>query len=54
MEVKVKNKKKSKKAATSTVGVTKTRIAAKNTLFPEKVAKAKEILSKTKFLDGRG
>ena len=43
-------KSKSKKIDSSTVVVVKTRIAAKDTLFPEKVARAKEILSKTKFL----
>lgn len=34
----------------SVVVVVKTRIIAKDTFFPEKVARAKEILSKTKFL----
>ncbi len=41
---------KNKKIDSSTMVVVKTRIAAKDTLFPEKVARAKEILSKTKFL----
>ena len=43
-------KSKNKKIDSLTVVVVKTKIAAKDTLFPEKVARAKEVLSKTKFL----
>jgi len=43
-------KSKKKKIDSSTVIVIKSRIAAEDTLFPEKVAKAKEVLSKAKFL----
>jgi hypothetical protein len=37
----------------NTVVVIRTRIAAKDTLFPEKVAKAKKILRNAEFLDSR-
>jgi hypothetical protein len=40
----------SKATSSATTVVIKTRIAAKDTLFPEKVARAKKILSNTKFL----
>jgi hypothetical protein len=40
-----------KKRKAATVVVIESRIAAKDTLFPEKVAKANKILSNTKFLD---
>jgi hypothetical protein len=40
-----------KKRTTSTVMVFESRIAAKDTLFPEKVAEAKKILRNTKFHD---
>jgi len=39
-----------KRASASTVVVVRKRIAAKDTLFPEKVARAKKILSNTQFL----
>jgi hypothetical protein len=39
-----------KRASSSTVVVVRTRISAKDTLFPEKVARAKRILSNTKDL----
>jgi len=42
-------KKGSRKA--TTIVVIESRIAAKDTLFPEKVVKANKILSNTKFLD---
>lgn len=48
---KVINKKRATK--TSTIVVTKTFVPAENTLFPEKVRKANEILSKTKLLHPR-
>jgi hypothetical protein len=40
-----------KKRKAATVVVIESRIAAKDTLFPEKVAKANKILSNTKLLD---
>ena len=40
-----------KKRKVTTVIVIESRIAAKDTLFPEKVAKANKILSHTKNLD---
>ena len=39
-----------KKSASSSTVVVKTRIPAKATLFPDKVASAKKILSNTQFL----
>jgi hypothetical protein len=42
-----------KKGKSNTVVVIATEIKAKDTLFPEKVAHAKEVLSKAKFLDPR-
>lgn len=39
-----------KRNPSSTVVAVRTRIAAKNTLFPEKVARAKKILSNTQDL----
>jgi hypothetical protein len=39
-----------KRTSSSTVVVVRTRISAKDTLFPEKVAKAKRILSNTQDL----
>lgn len=42
-----------KKRVASTVVVTESRISAKDTLFPEKVAAAKKILRNAKFLDPR-
>jgi hypothetical protein len=45
-------KKKRKKRLAETVVVVESRIAAKDTLFPEKVAKANKILSKTKISPG--
>jgi len=51
--IKKNSAKKTSKKGTSpaTVVVVKTRISAKDTLFPEKLARAKKILSNTKFLD---
>jgi hypothetical protein len=40
-----------KKRKAATVVVIESRITAKDTLFPEKVAKANKILSNTKHLD---
>ena len=45
-------KKKRKKRPAETVVVVESRIAAKDTLFPGKVAKANKILSKTKLPSG--
>jgi hypothetical protein len=45
-------KKKRKKTLAETVVVVESRIAAKDTLFPGKVAKANKILSKTKLPSG--
>jgi hypothetical protein len=42
-----------KKSASATVVVIESRIAAKDTLFPEKVAEAKKILRNAKFHDPR-
>lgn len=42
-----------KKRKENTVVVIATEIDEKDTLFPEKVAHAKEVLSKAKFLDPR-
>lgn len=42
-----------KKRNSTTVVVIESRISAKDTLFPEKVAKAKETLRNAKFLDPR-
>ena len=42
-----------KKGASSTVVVLESRIAAKDTLFPEKVARAKEVLRNAIFHDSR-
>jgi hypothetical protein len=39
-----------KRTSASTIVVVRKRISAKDTLFPEKVAKAKKILSNTQFL----
>jgi hypothetical protein len=39
-----------KRTSSSTVVVVRTRISAKDTLFPEKVARAKRILSNTQDL----
>jgi hypothetical protein len=44
-------KKSLKKRLSSTVVVIESRIAAKDTLFPEKVAKANKILRNTNFRD---
>lgn len=43
-------KKTLKKRVSASTIVVRTRIAAKDTLFPEKVAKAKRILGNTQFL----
>ena len=43
--------KKRKKRITPVVVVTNTILPVEETLFPEKLKKAQEILSKTKFLD---
>jgi len=43
--------KKRKKAIPPVVVVNNTILSAEETLFPEKLKKAKEILSRTKFLD---
>jgi hypothetical protein len=43
---------KASKKRTSTPAWIEKRIAAKDTLFPEKVAEAKEMLRNTKFPDG--
>jgi hypothetical protein len=45
-------KKKRKKRPSETVVVVESRIAAKDALFPGKVAKANKILSKTKLPSG--
>ena len=45
-------KKKLKKRPAETVVVVESRIAAKDTLFPAKVAKANKILSKTRLPSG--
>jgi hypothetical protein len=45
-------KKKRMKRSVETVVVIESRFAAKDTLFPEKVAKANKILSKTKLPPG--
>jgi hypothetical protein len=45
-------KKKRKKRSVDAIIVVESRIAAKDTLFPEKVAKANKILSKTKLPPG--
>ncbi len=45
-------KKKRMKRAAKTIVVVESRIAAKDTLFPKKVAKANKILSKTKLPPG--
>jgi len=42
-----------KKRAASTVVVVESRLSAKNTLFPEKVAEAKKVLRNAKFQDSR-
>jgi hypothetical protein len=42
-----------KKRIPPVVVVTNTILPAEETLFPEKLKKAQEILSKTKFMDGR-
>jgi hypothetical protein len=42
-----------KKRKSNTVIVVASEIDAKDALFPEKVARAKEILSKTQFIDPR-
>ena len=42
-----------KKRTSSTVFVMESRIAAKDTLFPEKVAEAKRILRNANFIDSR-
>ena len=42
-----------RKRASSTVVVIESRIAAKETLFPEKVAEAKKVLRNAKFHDPR-
>jgi hypothetical protein len=42
-----------KKRVSPTVVVIQSRIAAKDTLFPEKVAKAKKVLRNAKFHDSR-
>lgn len=39
-----------KSSSKKTVIITKSRVSAKSTLFPEKLAKANAILAKTKFL----
>jgi hypothetical protein len=44
-------KKNLRKRSSATVVVIESRIAAKDTLFPEKVARANKILSNTKSLD---
>lgn len=44
-------KKSLKKRTPETVIVIESRVAAKDTLFPEKVARANNILSNTKFHD---
>jgi len=44
------NKTLKKRTSSPTVVVVKTRISAKDTLFPEKVARAKRILSHTRDL----
>lgn len=49
-ETKKQQKKQQKKS--NIVIVTKTYVPASETLFPEKVKKAEEILKKTKFMDG--
>ncbi|HEY4065080.1 MAG TPA: hypothetical protein VGM30_24415 [Puia sp.] len=44
-------RKRLKKRTQTTIFVIETQIAAKDTSFPDKVARANEILSKTKFHD---
>ncbi|HET6252493.1 MAG TPA: hypothetical protein VFE32_00395 [Puia sp.] len=52
--IKKKNARKTlKKRKSNTVVVISSEIDEKDTLFPEKVAHAREILSKAKFLDPR-